>query len=236
MLHRKRISEKQNGFYEPSQIFYCIDRIVPARSNADRQLHATQSRIDNRRGSRELASNLLSVTRVYRQGRCTRDTAAVAACANARANPRNTPRAHRQTTMLAARRRPGKLPEGFYAAAEKEADRAMHTAVRKESRPRPRPLERNKTDWSHAKIKIGPRHQASLPRLDRRRPPAAEEELRRGLGPTAHAEALTTLRRYDQGLLSEKQVARAMDRLFARGRDDELRDAFRYFLPAELAV
>ena len=48
--------------------------------------------------------------------------------------------------MLAARRRPGKLPEGFYAAAEKEADRAMHTAVRKESRPRPRPLERNKTD------------------------------------------------------------------------------------------
>jgi hypothetical protein len=76
--------------------------------------------------------------------------------------------------MLAARRRPGKLPEGFYAAAEKEADRAMHTAVRKESRPRPRPLERNKTDWSHAKIKIGPRHQASLPRLDRRRPPPAE--------------------------------------------------------------
>ena len=60
--------------------------------------------------------------------------------------------------MLAARRRPRKLPEGFYAAAEKEADRAMHTAVRKESRPRPRPLERNKTDWSHAKIKIGPRH------------------------------------------------------------------------------
>ena len=76
--------------------------------------------------------------------------------------------------MLAARRRPGKLPEGFYAAAEKEADHAMHTAVRKESRPRPRPLERNKTDWSHAKIKIGPRHQASLPRLDRRRPPPAE--------------------------------------------------------------
>ena len=233
--------------------------------------------------------------------------------------------------MLAARRRPGKLPEGFYAAAEKEADRAMHTAVRKESRPRPRPLERNKTDWSHAKIKIGPRHQAALPRLDRRRPPPAEgrggspvadpaaleremairgkdwspetaqkferavrkygddldkirksvgtrlrrvvaryflvvgdpdpntddeddagiiavdedesrlvaeflEELRRGLGPTAHAEALATLRRYDQGLLSEKQVARAMDRLFARGRDDELRSAFRYFLPAELAV
>ncbi|CAH0369369.1 unnamed protein product [Pelagomonas calceolata] len=232
--------------------------------------------------------------------------------------------------MLAARRRPGKLPEGFYAAAEKEADRAMHTAVRKESRPRPRPLS-NKTDWSHAKIKIGPRHQASLPRLDRRRPPPAEgrggsfvedpaaleremairgkdwspetsqkferavrkygddldkirksvgtrlrrvvaryflvvgdpdpntddeddagiiavdedesrlvaeflEELRRGLGPTAHAEALATLRRYDQGLLSEKQVARSMDRLFARGRDDDLRDAFRYFLPAELAV
>ena len=49
--------------------------------------------------------------------------------------------------MLAARRRPGKLPEGFYAAAEKEADRAMHTAVRKESRPRPRPLS-TKTDWS----------------------------------------------------------------------------------------
>ena len=49
----------------------------------------------------------------------------------------------------------------------------MHTAVRKESRPRPRPLS-NKTDWSHAKIKIGPRHQASLPRLDRRRPPPAE--------------------------------------------------------------
>ena len=62
------------------------------------------------------------------------------------------------------------------------------------------------------------------------------EALRRGLGPTAHAEALATLRRYDQGLLSEKQVARAMDRLFARGRDDELRSAFRYFLPAELAV
>ena len=62
------------------------------------------------------------------------------------------------------------------------------------------------------------------------------DELRRGLGPTAHAEALATLRRYDQGLLSEKQVARAMDRLFTRGRDDELRDAFRYFLPAELAV
>ena len=62
------------------------------------------------------------------------------------------------------------------------------------------------------------------------------DELRRGLGPTAHAEALATLRRYDQGLLSEKQVARAMDRLFARGRDDELRNAFRYFLPAELAV
>ena len=232
--------------------------------------------------------------------------------------------------MLAARRRPGKLPEGFYAAAEKEADRAMHTAVRKESRPRPRPLARNKTDWSHAKIKIGPRHQASLPRLDRRRPPPAEgrggspvedpaaleremairgkdwspetaqkferavrkygddldkirksvgtrlrrvvaryflvvgdpdpntddeddagiikidedesrlvaeflDELRRGLGPTAHAEALATLRRYDQGLLSEKQVARAMDRLF-HPSDYELRDAFRYFLPAELAV
>ena len=62
------------------------------------------------------------------------------------------------------------------------------------------------------------------------------DELRRGLGPTAHAEALATLRRYDQGLLSEKQVARAMDRLFTRGRDDEPRDAFRYFLPAELAV
>ena len=92
--------------------------------------------------------------------------------------------------MLAARRRPGKLPEGFYAAAEKEADRAMHTAVRKESRPRPRPLS-NKTDWSHAKIKIGPRHQ--------------------------------------------KQVARAMDRLF-HPSDHVLRDAFRYFLPAELAV
>ena len=71
--------------------------------------------------------------------------------------------------MLAARRRPGKLPEGFYAAAEKEAD----AQIRKESRPRPRPLS-NKTDWSHAKIKIGPRHQASLPRLDRRRPPPAE--------------------------------------------------------------
>ena len=71
-------------------------------------------------------------------------------------------------------------------------------------------------------------------------PPAAApeflDELRRGLGPTAHAEALATLRRYDQGLLSEKQVARAMDRLFARGRDDDLRDAFRYFLPAELAA
>ena len=62
------------------------------------------------------------------------------------------------------------------------------------------------------------------------------DELRRSLGPTAHAEALATLRRYDQGLLSEKQVARSMDRLFTRGRDDELRDAFRYFLPAELAV
>ena len=231
--------------------------------------------------------------------------------------------------MLAARR-PGKLPEGFYAAAEKEADRAMHTAVRKESRPRPRPLERNKTDWSHAKIKVGPRHQASLPRLDRRRPPPAEgrggafvedpaalerdmairgkdwspetaqkferavrkygddldkirksvgtrlrrvvaryflvvgdpdpntddeddagiikidddesrlvaeflDELRRRLGPAAHSEALATLRRYDQGLLKEKQVARAMDRLF-HPSDHELRDAFRYFLPAELAV
>jgi hypothetical protein len=44
------------------------------------------------------------------------------------------------TTMLAARRRPGKLPEGFYAAAEKEAD----AQIRKESRPRPRPLS-NKT-------------------------------------------------------------------------------------------
>ena len=42
------------------------------------------------------------------------------------------------------------------------------------------------------------------------------DELRRGLGPTAHAEALATLRRYDQGLLSEKQVARSMDRLFTR--------------------
>ena len=61
------------------------------------------------------------------------------------------------------------------------------------------------------------------------------EELRRGLGPTAHAEALATLRRYDQGLLSEKQVARSMDRLF-HPSDHELRDAFRYFLPAELAV
>ena len=88
--------------------------------------------------------------------------------------------------MLAARRRPGKLPEGFYAAAEKEADRAMHTAVRKESRPRPRPLS-NKTDWSHAKIKIGPRHQASLPRLDRRRPPPAEG---RGGSPVADPAAL----------------------------------------------
>ena len=62
------------------------------------------------------------------------------------------------------------------------------------------------------------------------------DELHRRLGPAAHGEALATLRRYDQGLLSEKQVARAMDRLFARGRDDDLRDAFRYFLPAELAV
>ena len=88
--------------------------------------------------------------------------------------------------MLAARRRPGKLPEGFYAAAEKEADRAMHTAVRKESRPRPRPLS-SKTDWSHAKIKIGPRHQASLPRLDRRRPPPAEG---RGGSPVADPAAL----------------------------------------------
>ena len=52
---------------------------------------------------------------------------------------------------------------------------------------------------------------------------------------SAHAEALATLRRYDQGLLSEKQVARAMDRLF-HPSDHELRDAFRYFLPAELAV
>ena len=60
------------------------------------------------------------------------------------------------------------------------------------------------------------------------------DELRLRLGPAAHAEALATLRRYDQGLLSEKQVARSMDRLF--GRDDELRSAFRYFLPAELAV
>ena len=55
------------------------------------------------------------------------------------------------------------------------------------------------------------------------------------LGPAAHAEALATLRRYDQGLLSEKQVARAMDRLF-HPSDHELRDAFRYFLPAELAA
>mmetsp|Transcript_21017 Transcript_21017/g.54780 ORF Transcript_21017/g.54780 Transcript_21017/m.54780 type:complete len:197 (+) Transcript_21017:5318-5908(+) len=61
------------------------------------------------------------------------------------------------------------------------------------------------------------------------------DELRRRLGPAAHAEALATLRRYDQGLLSEKQVARAMDRLF-HPSDHELRDAFRYFLPAELAV
>jgi hypothetical protein len=61
------------------------------------------------------------------------------------------------------------------------------------------------------------------------------EELRRRLGPAAHAEALATLRRYDQGLLSEKQVARAMDRLI-HPSDHELRDAFRYFLPAELAV
>ena len=51
----------------------------------------------------------------------------------------------------------------------------------------------------------------------------------------SHAEALATLRRYDQGLLSEKQVARAMDRLF-HPSDYELRDAFRYFLPAELAA
>ena len=84
--------------------------------------------------------------------------------------------------MLAARRRPGKLPEGFYAAAEKEAD----AQIRKESRPRPRPLS-NKTDWSHAKIKIGPRHQASLPRLDRRRPPPAEG---RGGSPVADPAAL----------------------------------------------
>ena len=62
----------------------------------------------------------------------------------------------------------------------------MHTAVRKESRPRPRPLS-NKTDWSHAKIKIGPRHQASLPRLDRRRPPPAEG---RGGSPVADPAAL----------------------------------------------
>ena len=61
------------------------------------------------------------------------------------------------------------------------------------------------------------------------------DELRRRLGPAAHAEALATLRRYDQGLLTEKQVARAMDRLF-HPSDHELRDAFRYFLPAELAV
>ena len=61
------------------------------------------------------------------------------------------------------------------------------------------------------------------------------DELRLRLGPAAHAEALATLRRYDQGLLSEKQVARAMDRLF-HPSDYELRDAFRYFLPAELAV
>ena len=81
--------------------------------------------------------------------------------------------------------------------------------TRREARPKPRdpPQEANKLD----------RH------------------LRLRLGPAAHAEALATLRRYDQGLLSEKQVARAMDRLF-HPSDHVLRDAFRYFLPAELAV
>ena len=71
------------------------------------------------------------------------------------------------------------------------------------------------------------KHAASAPpNHDARRPPPPREA----------PQALATLRRYDQGLLSEKQVARSMDRLFARGRDDDLRDAFRYFLPAELAV
>ena len=69
--------------------------------------------------------------------------------------------------------------------------------------------------------------------ISRIRVPVRPEIIR--LGPAAHAEALATLRRYDQGLLSEKQVARAMDRLF-HPSDYELRDAFRYFLPAELAV
>ena len=49
------------------------------------------------------------------------------------------------------------------------------------------------------------------------------DELRRRLGPAAHAEALATLRRYDQGLLSEKQVARAMDRLFHPSDHDPYR-------------
>ena len=148
--------------------------------------------------------------------------------------------------MLAARRRPGKLPEGFYAAAEKEADRAMHTAVRKEARPRPRPLS-TKTDWSHAKIKIGPRHQASLPRLDRRRPPAAEGrggsfvedpaalEREMAIRGKDWSPAVWKSKFYGRRIRPEKQVARAMDRLF-HPSDHELRDAFRYFLPAELAA
>ena len=105
------------------------------------------------------ACNLLSQSDPRVDSCAARDTAAVASVpTRGRTLETRRERTANLTTMLAARRRPGKLPEGFYAAAEKDADRAMHAAVRKESRPRPRPLERNKTDWSHAKIKIGPRH------------------------------------------------------------------------------
>jgi len=222
---------------------------------------------------------------------------------------------------MLSRRPPASKPEGFYASAEKDADRAIRTEARGPPRRR-RPPPLAQTDWSHAKIKIGPRHQASLSdqrcsppwkppagelggvavedvaALDKARPwaPAAAEaferavsahgddlakihgalggdmrriiaryfvtvgdpdpdtddedviyydqeetrlvaefmnELRLGLGTEAHAEALATLRRYDQGMISAKQVAEAMDKILTR---DDLRAAFRYFLPAELGV
>ena len=39
----REFPKNKTGFTNQAQLFYCIDQFVPARSNADRQLHATQT-------------------------------------------------------------------------------------------------------------------------------------------------------------------------------------------------
>ena len=136
-----------------------------------------------------------------------RDIAAVAACANARANPQT--RRERTAIEINARRRrrPANWVEGF--TRRKGGRRAMHTAVRKESLPR-RGRSEEQTDWSHAKIKSarGTRRRfrcaARRPPPSPRRPRGRRETGRRCgtatrcVGPPTRA-PMATLRRYDQG-------------------------------------